>query len=206
MRASALQFRIVRARRHGPARRRRDRSRKPRVVQTAHVPLRDAHNDLCRGLMRMWLRRRRPRNHRRGAPRGPKVYAMYNAGGALKRRARRRVASTNASLFAYLADGKNGLKVLHSPRRHSQPRFYGFSPSSSRADRLLSDLEPRAGLPRAWTGTAPWTRPANQMAVFGRIGFASVQSQGDAEAISRSHGKPWPSTDGIERDQFRRGA
>ena len=38
------------------------------------------------------------------------------------------VASTNASLFAYVADGRNGIKVLQltSP---DNPGLYGFSPA-----------------------------------------------------------------------------
>jgi hypothetical protein len=39
------------------------------------------------------------------------------------------VGSTNASLFAYVADGRNGLKVLQLTSPDSQPNFYGFSPA-----------------------------------------------------------------------------
>ena len=38
------------------------------------------------------------------------------------------VGSTNASLFAYVADGVNGLKVVQLTSPDSQPKFYGFSP------------------------------------------------------------------------------
>src|SRR3546814_3223891 len=39
------------------------------------------------------------------------------------------VASTNASLFAYVADGRNGMKVLQLTSPDSQRNFYGFSPA-----------------------------------------------------------------------------
>ena len=39
------------------------------------------------------------------------------------------VGSTNASAFAYVADGRNGLKVLQLTSPDSQPNFYGFSPA-----------------------------------------------------------------------------
>ena len=39
------------------------------------------------------------------------------------------VGSTNATLFAYVADGRNGLKVLQLTTPDSQPNFYGFSPA-----------------------------------------------------------------------------
>ena len=38
------------------------------------------------------------------------------------------VGSTNASLFAYVADGSGGLKVIQLTSPQSQPKFYGFSP------------------------------------------------------------------------------
>ena len=41
------------------------------------------------------------------------------------------VASTNASLFAYVADGRNGMKVLQLTSPATQPNFYGFSPGRS---------------------------------------------------------------------------
>src|SRR3546814_12924218 len=37
------------------------------------------------------------------------------------------VATTNASLFAYVADGQGGIKVLQ-PTRPDHPRLYGFPP------------------------------------------------------------------------------
>src|SRR3546814_17481149 len=39
------------------------------------------------------------------------------------------VGTTNASLFAYVADGRNGLKVIQLTSPASQPNFYGFSPA-----------------------------------------------------------------------------
>src|SRR3546814_15334832 len=39
------------------------------------------------------------------------------------------VGSTNASLYAYVADGRNGLKVIQLTSPDSQPNFYGFSPA-----------------------------------------------------------------------------
>ncbi|MGK3922237.1 hypothetical protein ABI052_15080, partial [Enterococcus faecium] len=39
------------------------------------------------------------------------------------------VGATNASLFAYVADGRNGLKVIQLTSPESQRNFYGFSPA-----------------------------------------------------------------------------
>jgi len=81
------------------------------------------------------------------------------------------VGSTNASPFAYVADGRNGLKVVQLASFANQPNLYGFAP------------EPRPEL-IAWAKT-PWPALAlskgldrdrgvdetgGQMAVFGRLG------------------------------------
>lgn len=61
------------------------------------------------------------------APQRPAVYMRYTAGGALVDAEDVVVASTNASLFAYVADGRAGMKVLQLQSPESQPNFYGFS-------------------------------------------------------------------------------
>jgi len=104
-------------------------------------------------------------------PEQPKTYMKYTADGQLNDARDVVVATTNASLFAYVADGINGIKVLQLTSPDSQPRFYGFSP------------EPKPEI----IATAPTNSPAlsvskgldrdravdetgGQMAVFGRLG------------------------------------
>jgi hypothetical protein len=81
------------------------------------------------------------------------------------------VASTNASLFAYVADGRNGIRVLQMTSPERQPNLYGFSPkpvpqmiawarTPSPALSLAKGLERDRGVDE--TG--------HQMAVFGRLG------------------------------------
>ncbi|MEI6419648.1 MAG: hypothetical protein WCO82_11315, partial [Sphingomonadales bacterium] len=62
------------------------------------------------------------------APAAPRVYMRYTAEGALNDAQDVVVATTNATLFAYVADGRNGMKVLQLTSPDSQPNFYGFSP------------------------------------------------------------------------------
>ena len=52
----------------------------------------------------------------------------FTAGGKLHDSRDVIVGSTNASLFAYVADGVGGLKVLQLTSPDSQKKFYGFSP------------------------------------------------------------------------------
>ena len=72
------------------------------------------------------------------------------------------VGSTNASLFAYVADGRNGLKVMQLTAPDTQPKFYGFSPEPK--PQLIAWRKTRSpgarAVARAWSATAAWTRPA----------------------------------------------
>jgi hypothetical protein len=61
-------------------------------------------------------------------PLAPRLYQRFTANGTLNDAEDVVVASTNASLFAYVADGKNGVKLLQLTSPESQPNFYGFSP------------------------------------------------------------------------------
>ncbi len=56
-------------------------------------------------------------------PEKPKLVELYTADGYLNDARDVIVATTNASLIGYVADGKNGLKVLQMTSPDSQPRF-----------------------------------------------------------------------------------
>ena len=61
------------------------------------------------------VRRGRPRgsgHRRRRAAGAPRLYQRFTADGTLNDARDVIVGTTNASLFAYVADGKNGLKVV----------------------------------------------------------------------------------------------
>jgi hypothetical protein len=81
------------------------------------------------------------------------------------------VGSTNASLFAYVADGKEGLKVIQLTSPESQPRFYGFSPEPR--PKLIAWRETRSAanaLARGLDRDRAVDETGGQIAVFGRIG------------------------------------
>jgi hypothetical protein len=79
----------------------------------------------------------------------PRLLQKFNANGRIADTRDVVVASTNASLFAYLADGSGGIKVLQLTSPDSQPNFYGFSP------------EPVPELIATYP-TRRWTRPADK--------------------------------------------
>ncbi len=81
------------------------------------------------------------------------------------------VGSTNASLFAYVADGRNGMKVIQLTSPDSQPNFYGFSP------RPVPELiawartpSPALALAKGLDRDRGVDETGGQIAVFGRLG------------------------------------
>ena len=144
----------------------------PRVVEEATVPIPGAH--------RVFVARTYAYVAARGEglvivdverAEAPVLQQTFKAGGAIADARDVTVASTNGSLFAYVADGSGGLKIVQLTSPELQPRMYGFSP------------EPRPEL-IAWHPTKgdalAVSRPlerdravdesGNQVAVFGRIG------------------------------------
>src|SRR4029453_6838334 len=102
---------------------------KPRHVGSGRVPFADAR--------RLYV----PRTYAYGAagkgglaivdverPEAPRLYLAYTADGKLNDARDVIVGSTNAPLFAYVADGANGLKVVQLTAPDTQPKFYGYSP------------------------------------------------------------------------------
>ena len=81
------------------------------------------------------------------------------------------VASTNASLFAYVADGKNGLKVIQLTSPETQKNFYGFSPVP-RPELIAWAKTPSAAkaLSKGLDRDRAVDETGGQMAVFGRLG------------------------------------
>ena len=81
------------------------------------------------------------------------------------------VGSTNASLFAYVADGVAGFKVVQLTAPDTQPKFYGFSPAPKPQviawrETATAALSLSKGLDR----DRAVDETGGQIAVFGRIG------------------------------------
>jgi hypothetical protein len=81
------------------------------------------------------------------------------------------VASTNASLFAYIADGTSGLKVVQLTSPESQPNFYGFSPEPKpEFIAFRRTAKPALSLSRGLDRDRAVDEMGGQIAVFGRLG------------------------------------
>ncbi|MEQ1689370.1 MAG: hypothetical protein ABL874_12425, partial [Sphingopyxis sp.] len=104
-------------------------------------------------------------------PRAPVELMRYTAGGQLNDARDVVVASTNASLFAYVADGRNGVKVLQLTSPASQPNFYGFSPRP--VPELIAWARtptPAIAMSKGLDRDRAVDESGGQIAIFGRIG------------------------------------
>ncbi len=104
-------------------------------------------------------------------PAAPQIYAKFTADGQLNDAEDVIVGTTNASLFAYVADGRNGLKVLQLTSPASQPNFYGFSPAPK--PELIAWAKtpsPALALSKGLDRDRAVDETGGQIAVFGRLG------------------------------------
>jgi hypothetical protein len=111
-------------------------------------------------------------------PERPKVYRKATFDGALNDAEDVVVGSTNASLFAYVADGRNGLKVIQLTSPESQPNFYGFSPAPK--PELIAwakTPEPALALSKGLDRDRAVDETGGQIAVFGRRGSRPFNRQ-----------------------------
>ncbi len=104
-------------------------------------------------------------------PRHPKIYQRVTFDGQMNDCEDVIIGSTNASLFAYVADGKNGLKVIQLTSPDSQPNYYGFSPAPK--PELIAwahTPSPALALSKGLDRDRAVDETGNQIAVFGRLG------------------------------------
>ena len=102
------------------------------------------------------------------------------------------VATTNASLFAYVADGGEGLKVLQLTSPASQPNFYGFSPAPK--PELIARYptrRPALSLSRALERDRGVDETGGQVAVFGRLGSRPLNLEEMQRLYLNENGEPW---------------
>ncbi|MEO6715673.1 MAG: hypothetical protein ABIM50_00275 [Novosphingobium sp.] len=104
-------------------------------------------------------------------PSAPQIYAKVTLDGQLSDAEDVIVGTTNASLFAYVADGRNGLKVLQLTSPASQPNFYGFSPAPMpELVAWAKTPSPALALSKGLDRDRAVDETGGQIAVFGRLG------------------------------------
>jgi len=104
-------------------------------------------------------------------PERPRLDQMYNAGGKLNDAHQVKIAMTNASLFAYVADGKNGLRVLQLTSPETVPEYAGFSPRPQ--PNLIASFKTKGealAVSKGLDRDRAVDESGNQVSVFGRRG------------------------------------
>lgn len=145
---------------------------KPKLIRDAFVPLKDAHRfylartyayvaDGADGLAFIDITR----------PNQPKLERLYNADGALNDTRAVQIGSVSASMFALVADGKNGLRVLQMISPENVPEAAGFSPTPN--PKLIATFPthaPAVAVSRGLDRDRVVDETGNQTVVFGRRG------------------------------------
>ena len=176
----------------------------PALLPAAHVPLADPHRIFVSrtyayianghdGLAIVDVER----------PEHPRLTMNYNAEGRLSDARDVVIGATNASLFAYVADGANGLKVIQLMSPKSQPNFYGFSPDPK--PELIAwypTASPALALSRGLERDRGVDETGHQIAVFGRIGSRPL-NLGEMKSLYLGRdGRPFTVTDRVKTEDF----
>ena len=180
------------------------RMEQPRLVEGATIPLVDARRVYVArtyayvaakkdGLVIVDVTR----------PEQPRLYQKFDAGGQLNDAEDVVVGSTNASLFAYVADGKNGMKVLQLTSPSSQPNFYGFSPQPK--PELIAwarTPSPALALSKGLDRDRAVDETGGQMAIFGRLGSRPFTRPEMERFFTDRWGRPYRVMDAVDMNAW----
>lgn len=125
-------------------------------------------------------------------PEAPVIYRKETFGGQMNDAEDVIVGSTNATLFAYVADGRNGLKVIQLTSPDSQPNYYGFSPPPMpELIAFARTPKPALALSKGLDRDRAVDETGGQMAVFGRLGSRPFSRSEMQRFYLNSKGKPY---------------
>ena len=130
-------------------------------------------------------------------PEEPRVDQTFTAGGALNDARDVKVAMTNASVFAYVADGRNGLRVVQLVSANATAGAFGFSPRPSPT--LIATYRTRApalSLSKGLDRDRAADESGNQIAVFGRRGARPFTLE-EMQRLYLRDGKVWTVSDAV---------
>jgi hypothetical protein len=128
-------------------------------------------------------------------PEQPRIDQTFNAAGALNDVNDVKVGMTNASVFAYVADGHNGLRVLQLVSSNETPGAMGFSPRPQ--PRLIATRKthgPALAISKGLDRDRAADESGNQVAVFGRRGGRPLNLEEMRRMYVRD-GSVWSVTD-----------
>jgi len=168
---------------------------RPRVVPTAGVPIAQANGlYLARtyayvaagsaGLAIVDIEK----------PEQPKLQQMFNGNGQISDARDVKIGMTNVSLFAYLADGKNGMKVIELSAPDSVPGNLGYSPTPNpRIVGVYSGGGAAVGISEGYRRDRGVDESGHQIGVFGRRG-ARPFNLAEQQKMYLRNGQVWTVT------------
>jgi len=127
-------------------------------------------------------------------PEAPRLDQRYTAGGAIDDARGVKIGMTNASLFAYVADGRNGLRVVQLLSADT-PGASGFSPRPRPdlpGNGLIATYRtrgPALGVSRGLDRDRAVDESGNQLAVFGRRGAGPLLPEDQARLWRQDFGE-----------------
>jgi hypothetical protein len=111
-------------------------------------------------------------------PEQPRLDQMFNAGGEINDVNDVKLGMVSSSLFAYIADGRNGLRVVQLFSPPDNPAFGGFSPRPT--PKLIATYHthgPALAVSKGIDRDRAVDESGNQLAVFGRRGARPFNRQ-----------------------------
>jgi hypothetical protein len=111
-------------------------------------------------------------------PEHPFLDQVYNAGGTINDTRDVKLGITNASAFAYLADGVNGLRIVQIFAPNRNPNYLGFSPRPT--PRLIGTYRtrgPALALSKGIDRDRAVDESGNQLSVFNRRGSGPLTAE-----------------------------
>lgn len=136
-------------------------------------------------------------------PTAPQLTMKETFGGQLSDAEDVMVGSTNASAFAYVADGRNGLKVVQLTSPDSQPNFYGFSPAPK--PELIAWARtptPALALSKGLDRDRAVDETGGQIAIFGRLGSRPFTRPEMERLFLNRNRVPWKVSDEVDMNAW----
>ena len=103
-------------------------------------------------------------------PEKPSLERLYNDEGRINDTNDVKIGMTNASQFAYLADGRNGLQVIQLFSPSDNPNYLGFSPHPTPVRIAQYPMREALAVSEGIDRDRAVDESGNQVAVFGRRG------------------------------------
>jgi len=135
-------------------------------------------------------------------PEQPRLTQMFNANGQINDARAVQIGSINASMFALVADGKNGLRVVQLISPDTVPQAAGFDPRPN--PRLIATYPVKEGVALAVSRGLDRDRvvdeSGNQTVVFGRRGSRPFHLDEMAIFLQHENGDFFRVNDVVEHD------